>query len=80
MECIENGKYTSIVFANSLSQNFSDRSRPMEEKCLKQKWVNVYFRPLIPPTVILNIAKLALITNNNIEGLPYLVSLSPLAE
>ena len=48
----------------------------------KRKWflVNAYFRPLIPPTVIFNVAKFAFIINNNIAGLPYLIWLSPLLE
>ena len=40
--------------------------------------INVYFRFLISPTVILNVAKLAFIMKSNLAGLPYLVWLSPL--
>ena len=41
--------------------------------------VNAYFRSLIPPTVILNVANLAFIIKSNLVRLLYLVYLSPLS-
>ena len=40
--------------------------------------VNIYFRSLIPPMLILNVAKLAFIIKSYLAGLLYLVKLSPL--
>ena len=44
-----------------------------EEFLFYRKRDNVYFRSLISPTVILNVAKLAFIIKINLAGLPYLV-------
>ena len=48
-------------------------SRTSSLKSQKVTPVNVYFRSLIPPTVILNVAKLAFILKSDLAGLPYLV-------
>ena len=47
---------------------------------LQKIWVEVGLRPLIPKTMISNVAKLAFLIKSNLSGLPYSVYLSPLAE